>query len=477
MSRKQTPTASLVRLLLAMLFLSPLTACNSGGGDDDKNPVSGDPLDPSASAVTLMIFLNADNNLDFFAEQDMQEMIRGMQNVPSATASSLAVIVQYDGPSSGDTRIYRITPSGRTTLETLAERNMGDPETLGDFIRYCRENYPADRYDLVLWDHGDGARSALRAPDAKAISVDDSSNDALLMNEVQEALSGQFGPANPMGLIGFDACLMGTIEVAYELREYARTMAASMHLEQANGWDYEGILENGERILAGSASFAELVVDTYRDWIQDNYSGQGQTMAAIDLSRLDELRIAVDGLADVMRTNLSSSGADHWYAAERARALSERYYIDNSSLFLESSTYIDLGDLCNVLIADSGHLFTDEASTAAAQVRTALGQAVIKAFGDSGNDMAIPATAYFGAGPAVRRGLSIFFQQPPYSGNYDYDFANWKQYYEAYNGWYTGSVYNEGSWGSGGQLDFCRDSAWKTLVDYVFASNHPGYAP
>ncbi|ASQ91239.1 hypothetical protein CHL67_10240 [Prosthecochloris sp. GSB1] len=479
MSVKPFTALFFLRLFLVLALGCSVTACGNGGGNhDDGNPVTTTPLDPAASDMTVMIYLNADNNLGYFAEEDMNEMLRGMQNAESATASAINLIVLYDGNSPGDGRILRISPAGRKTLESPAEQNMGDPETLSDFIDYCKTNYPADRFALILWDHGDGARAADAEDGSRTISSDATSGDVLLMNEVQQALGAHFSPAEPLGLIGFDACLMGTAEVAYEMKDYARTMAASMNLEPGAGWDYEAIFENGDQILAGSSNFAALVVDTYRNWVRDNDDNNGRTMSAIDLSRLDALRFAVDGLANVMRTNLVASGADHWYAAELARRMTERYYPDNMTSYIESSPYVDLGDLCNVLIAGAGDSFSDAASSAAQAVRTALGNAVIRAFGDSGGgfNAAIPFTAYYGTGASVHRGLSIFFQQPPYTGDYVYDFARWTEYYED-NGWYTGNVFSEGSMGNGGQLDFCRDSSWKTFMDSVFESDHPAYNP
>ncbi len=91
--------------------------------------------------------------------------------------------------------------------------------------------------------------------------------------------------------------------------------------------------------------------------------------------------------------------------------------------------------------------------------------------------MGLEQSRYFGTGAEVQRGLSIFFQQPPYTGSYSYDFNNWTGYYDDYNDWYTGNLYNEGSWGSGGQIDFCRDTAWKSFMDFVFEENHGGYVP
>lgn len=467
MTRRQ----SLYSVGLCFLLAISLAGCTKSGGDEKSNPVGPTPPDPAASEITVMIFLDADNNLDLYAGLDMQEMVDGMKNAGAQAASAINLIVLYDSPGSSGTVIYRITSSGRTTLENLAEQNMGDPQTLIDFIQYCRDSYPADRYALVIWNHGDGARIAAPQADSKAISFDATSDDALLLNELQQALGYHFNPAEQLGLIGFDACLMGTIEVAYEMRDLARTMVGSMHKEQPFGWDYERIFEDSAKILAGSRSFAEHIVDTYREWVNANYSGNGQTMSAIDLTQIEALKTEVDNLATIMQNNLAASG-DNWYAAEQARAMTERYYIDNDINFLKSSTYIDLGDFCRVLMDNSPGTFTVNAATAAQSVRTVLGNAVIKAFGDSGSDMTLETTAYFGAGGTVRRGLSIFFQQPPYSGSYNYDFANWTANYTAYNGWYTGQVFNEGSWGTGGQLDFCRDSTWKSFMDYVFGSNH-----
>lgn len=117
--------------------------------------------------------------------------------------------------------------------EALPMASMGDPETLCDFLDWAVNAHPADRYVLVLWDHGGGTGSG--------ICWDESAGDDFLsIWELYDALY-TYEEQNPdfhLDLIGFDACLMGTYELASHLRDLADFMVASEELEPGNGWDY-----------------------------------------------------------------------------------------------------------------------------------------------------------------------------------------------------------------------------------------------
>jgi hypothetical protein len=112
----------------------------------------------------------------------------------------------------------------------LGELNMGDPATLSFFVKYVMENYPAEKYALVLWDHGHGWLG---------VCDDWISKDRLTLSEITLALEGY-----RLNLIGFDACLMSMIEVAYSLQEVANVMVASEEWEPWDGWPYDAILAN-----------------------------------------------------------------------------------------------------------------------------------------------------------------------------------------------------------------------------------------
>lgn len=145
------------------------------------------------------------------------------------------IIVQLDRPPEEHddryggwttTKRYRVTqgmvPDNESALMDIGEANMADPQTLIDFVTWATDNYPADQYCLILFDHGGGWYGI-------CIDTNKSEGDDILkMPELKSALSTITNNGeNPIDLILFDACIMAMLEVAYEIAPYALFMTAS----------------------------------------------------------------------------------------------------------------------------------------------------------------------------------------------------------------------------------------------------------
>lgn len=100
-----------------------------------------------------------------------------------------------------------LTEDGFAPLDTYPAENMGDPLTLSSFMNYCFDFFPADSYSLLLWDHGGGP--------VLGYGVDENYRDLLTLDELSEALADSVGAhMTKLEWIGFDACLMSSLEVA-----------------------------------------------------------------------------------------------------------------------------------------------------------------------------------------------------------------------------------------------------------------------
>ena len=114
-------------------------------------------------------------------------------------------------------------------LETSSASNMGNPDTLSEFLNYGYTNYPAETYGVILWNHGGGAFFGY--------GYDETTNDSLTLNELSDAFANSpFHDDNKLEFIGFDACLMANIETAHTLTPYANYMIASQESEPGSGW-------------------------------------------------------------------------------------------------------------------------------------------------------------------------------------------------------------------------------------------------
>ena len=119
-------------------------------------------------------------------------------------------------------------------LESFEQKNMGEAETLTDFLKWGQEKYPTNHNMLILWDHGGGS--------AKGVCFDENySFDALTLTELNSALK-KAKLKNKYDIIGFDACLMASIETAYTVNDYAKYMIASEEIVPSGGWDYKSVV-------------------------------------------------------------------------------------------------------------------------------------------------------------------------------------------------------------------------------------------
>src|SRR5690606_1160790 len=147
---------------------------------------------------------------------------------------------------------------GSTELADLGELNMGDPQTLADFIVWGVQEFPAQRYALVIWDHGSAWAG---------VAFDETNGgDGLNMLELSAALRTaqvQTG-VDRLDLIGFDACLMSQLDVFLAVAPYGRVAAASAELEPDQGWAWDQWLARLQADPSQDATrLAQTIVETY----------------------------------------------------------------------------------------------------------------------------------------------------------------------------------------------------------------------
>lgn len=199
--------------------------------------------------------------------------------------------------------IHIVSDGDLTELQSTEQKNMGDADTLSDFLQFGYENYPADQYALILWNHGGGA--------LLGYGYDEISGDCLTLDELNEAFSDSpFSTENKLEWIGFDACLMAGIETADVLSPYANYMIASQESEPGWGWDYS-FLDDIEDLSSG-AEIGEVIVDTYIDYCESifdsvPFSYSYVTLSVMDLSKVDAAEEALDSLYSKVNAEFDTS--------------------------------------------------------------------------------------------------------------------------------------------------------------------------
>ena len=130
---------------------------------------------------------------------------------------------QWNGYDISADSIQRLEITGGEVYlaDETADANMGDEETLEDFLRWGVANYPADKMGVVLWNHGGGSITG--------VCFDEKNEyDSLSLTDLDKAFTAVFDDmTDKFEFVGFDACLMATVETANVPVPHARYMIAS----------------------------------------------------------------------------------------------------------------------------------------------------------------------------------------------------------------------------------------------------------
>lgn len=187
-------------------------------------------------ATTVMIYMIGSDleSSGAAATEDILEMENSnpdLQNVRVILFTGGATTWHSEIPSDRNA-ILTLTEEGFEILETFPDRSMGEADTLTFFLDYAYKLNPEDRFELILWDHGNGPVMGYGNDRLHA-------GDALTLPELQSALANSaFATEKKLGFIGFDACLMASAELAVVLADYADYLIASQETEPSFGWDY-----------------------------------------------------------------------------------------------------------------------------------------------------------------------------------------------------------------------------------------------
>lgn len=181
-------------------------------------------------------------------------------------------------------------------VDTTLQASMGKSSTLSDFLCWGVEHYPAEKMGVILWDHGGGSISG--------VCFDEISDDSLSLREIDAGLLSTMknaGMTDTFEFIGFDACLMSTVETANVLASYSDYMIASEESEPGSGWDYTAI---GNYLAkhpdADGAAVGEVICDSFKKQSENGGDGQIATLSVTDLSQIDRLLKTFNSFAQEM---------------------------------------------------------------------------------------------------------------------------------------------------------------------------------
>lgn len=319
--------------------LEPVTSRAPGNNQKKRNTV-----------LVYMVGSDLESNYGCASSDIMEMMNAGINpeytNLVIYTGGSRAWNLNI---SSSYNSVLALTPDGRdlSVVATTGQAvNMGDPATLADFLCYAYDAFPAEGYSLILWDHGGGP--------LYGYGSDELFNyDGLYLWELQEALAATPFAKRQFDIIGFDACLMASLETAAILRPYARYMVASEEVEDGNGWDYSFLSIYNENPI--SDTVCKEILRTYEASMKSLRWRPEYTLSYMNLSYVRPLERELDTLFHTMALDVQN-GAYSYIAQYRDNT--KRFGVGCVSSLSNSYDLVDLGDMVQMLY----HLYGGKAT-------------------------------------------------------------------------------------------------------------------
>ncbi len=161
--------------------------------------------------------------------------------------------------------------------------NSGDSATLTDFGSWAVQNYPADHYGLIMWDHG-GGWSMIASDDTLGPAGIPMPGFSQALDTITKASGQKFD------FIGFDACLMSQLPVAVTIQPYADYEIAAEELVPGFGWDYTPVVRAlTENPALAVPDLGKTEVDAFNTLYTGTQAKAAQSfdMGVLDLSKID----------------------------------------------------------------------------------------------------------------------------------------------------------------------------------------------
>jgi hypothetical protein len=245
---------------------------------------------------TVMVYISGDNNLEEYVVKDIE-----LELAPTGSSANVQVVALADrGPgydtSRGDwqtTKLYHVTPGmiadSASAVADWGERNMGDKQTLIDFVTWSKTNYPADHYVLYFWGHGWSWHPGW-------VMEDDTNNDTLDYDEVKAAIPS----LGFIDVVGYDGCNMASIEILKLWHNKATALTGSQEWVGWDGIEYDVVLA---QLAANPNMTADQVAIATS---QSTTTDKTWSAMAVD-SRLTTLLTAVDQWAVALKNGLPAN--------------------------------------------------------------------------------------------------------------------------------------------------------------------------
>ena len=347
----------MLSLLLALGMGLSLAAC----GETETTDVPSKAPAGDGSWAVYWYLCGSDLETNYgCATTDLNELLEVQlpENVTVVIETGGAAEWQNDQVDASKLQRWVYTSDGLELVDEQDTADMGDAQTLQDFLEFASENYPADKTAVTFWNHGGGSVSGAAFDELHDY-------DSLDLTELYQAFNAVW-PAdkeNPsLELVGFDTCLMATVDVAATFQNFAKYLVASEETEPGNGWLYSGWAGAlAENPAMDGQELGTVICDTYYEGCQEAGTEDQTTLSLTDLTQLTPLLDAYEAFG---QEALTVAAQDPAFFAELGRAASQSENYGGNTREQGFTNMVDLGDLARKSsdLLDSAQAVTDALS-------------------------------------------------------------------------------------------------------------------
>lgn len=290
---------------------------------ESEEPVADTSAVPGSWAVYWYLCGSDLESKNGFASIDLNEMmaVQLPENVNIVIQTGGATVWQNEYMDPAKLQRWLFNSEGLQLLDEQESANMGEAQTLYEFLAFANANYPAERVAVTFWNHGGGSVSGAAFDELYEM-------DSLDLAEMYQAFDAVW-PAdkeNPaLEMVGFDTCLMATVDVASVFQNFARYLVASEELEPGNGWYYTGWL--GELAKNPAMEGDELGIAICNSFYEGCEAAGTQDQTTLSVTDLTKLTPLLEAYETFGQEALVAASQDPGFFAElgRAAAQSENY--------------------------------------------------------------------------------------------------------------------------------------------------------
>lgn len=176
-----------------------------------------------------------------------------------------------------------------------------------DFFKWSANYKSAEKYAIILWDHGFGILNPKKNNDKwelekqilecrrdhKGMLIDNYHNNVMNVKQLSNALKEISIFLNKkLDILGMDLCMGSMMEIVFEISEYAQCYVGSQNCELKDGWDYAKIAQD-LKFDTKPEDFAKIIVDAYKKYYEINASGVF-TISALKLEFINMVKKNLD---------------------------------------------------------------------------------------------------------------------------------------------------------------------------------------